>query len=413
MVRRFRGDAMSKADLVLKGGRVLDPASGLDATVDLAWSGSRILNAKTDTTDARTIDVRDLLVVPGLVDLHTHVFPSVMEGGIAGDIAGVESGVCTVVDAGSSGAETIGEFLAGDMPATRSRVVVFLNIARRGLESPPEIRVPADADSDLAIAAIERHRESIEGIKVRVVGPALAALGADVVKRAKDVARRYGLRLMMHVGEPDSAECAAAAVDVINLLEDGDILTHALSGQPGAPVTNAASMAATKAAVERGVILDMGHGIRNFGWDAARQMLDAGMLPDAISTDMGKRPRRSGAFSMTETMTKLFHLGIPLEDVIRMATLGPARAIGHGELGSLTVGTDADATILQLQDGPWTLTDSFGRTEVANRGVVPIGVVRSGRFIAADWGPHPEGWLARPDSEHDFESGGRRTKPNT
>ncbi|MPZ24863.1 MAG: amidohydrolase family protein [Micromonosporaceae bacterium] len=383
-------------DVLLTGGRVIDPASGTDQVADLALSGG-VLTARGSglaaPPDARVLDCHGLYVVPGLIDLHTHVFTERMEGAIGADIAGVTSGVTTVVDAGSAGPDTLERFLTHEYQRAATRILVFVNLARRGLQDPPEIRSAADVDVAGAIAAVGTHREHLCGVKVRVVGAALAALGPDLVRHARTVAGAHGLPVMVHLGEPESVRCAEVAAEVLDLLGPGDIVTHAWSGHPGGLLSSPTALARAQAAQQRGVFLDLGHGVRNFSFRAAEELLAAGVVPDSVSTDMGKRPRRGPAYSLTETMSKLLLLGLPLSRVIAMATTGPAGALSRPELGQLRVGGPVDVTLLREVTGHWRFRDSMGEERTGRRALEPVSVVRAGRVVAADWGPHPQGWM--------------------
>lgn len=397
---------MTAADLVLTGGHVVDPATGRSGPADLRLADGVLLEDRTPAADepaARVLDCRGLYVVPGLIDLHTHVFTDGMEGAIAADVAGVTAGVTTVVDAGSSGPDTFDRFAGNEYRSAASNIVVFLNVARRGLERPPEVRSAADVDVDAAIDLIGANTAIVKGVKVRVVAAGIEALGLDLVRLAKRVAAAHGLPVMVHVGDPDDdPRCAAVAGDVLDLLEPGDILTHALSGRVGSLASGSDPVAWAREVQDRGVVLDIGHGIRNFSFELAGRLLDAGVRPDAVSTDMGRRPRRGPAYSMTETMSKLLLLGVPLEDVVAMATTGPADAVRCAHLGRLLPGRPTDVTLLRERAGRWLFRDSMGQERVGERGLEPVAVVRAGRVIAADWGPHPQGWM-RParQEQHD------------
>jgi dihydroorotase len=398
-------------DLLIKGGHVLDPGQGLDGQLDIAISRGKIARIAPDISaeDAtRVIEVRgpNRHVVPGLVDLHTHVAHGAVTEGVGmgccdPDVIGVQSGVTTVVDCGSVGVANIGVFPAHILPKAATRVITYVNIGSHAHTMPG----PADVSSldDIDRAALESCAEHnpglIAGIKLRLVGPAMAEIGEDVIKTAKQAARDHSVPLMVHIGDFTAKTEASASRSgeltrfLLKTMEPGDILTHLCtpnagrvldsSGQPYPEVAQARA---------NGVILDSALGRGNFGYEVASRQAQLGLHPDTISSDLTAMGQTF--HSLMECMAKFMAIGYSLPDVVKMTTANSAKVLGLAdEIGALAVGRDADVTILDLVDGDFTFTDTTGRAFGGSYGLVPVHTLRAGQSCAPCWGTHPWGWL--------------------
>ena len=398
-------------DLLIKGGHVLDPGQGLDGQLDIAISRGKIARIAPGISAedaARVIEVRgpNRHVVPGLVDLHTHVAHGAVTEGVGmgccdPDVIGVQSGVTTVVDCGSVGVANIGVFPAHILPKAATRVITYVNIGSHAHTMPG----PADVSSldDIDRAALESCAEHnpglIAGIKLRLVGPAMAEIGEDVVKTAKQAARDHSVPLMVHIGDFTAKTEASAARSgeltrfLLKTMEPGDILTHLCtpnagrvldsSGQPYPEVAQARA---------NGVILDSALGRGNFGYEVASRQAQLGLHPDTISSDLTAMGQTF--HSLMECMAKFMAIGYSLPDVVKMTTANSAKVLGLAdEIGALAAGRDADVTILDLVDGDFTFTDTTGRAFRGSYGLVPVHTLRAGQSYAPCWGTHPWGWL--------------------
>ena len=385
-------------DLLLKGGRVLDPSQGIDARMDLSVQDGAISGAAPTISpgpDTRVIDVSGKLVVPGLVDLHTHVYHGVNQTAVDPDLAGVYAGVTTVVDAGSAGCYTFGGFPRHVVPNARTRIVCMLHISRAGLNFRPEIADRDDIDLEETVRVIEANKPLIQGVKVRAVGPAVPVLGVEMVRLAKQAAVDGGVRLMVHIGDRGISDGPTITRDLLPLLDSGDIITHLFSGNAGRILDDDGKVIPEiMEAQERGVFLDTAHGRQNFSFDVAKSALDQGVAPRSISTDLTIPGRLNTVHSMVEMLSRFMALGFALEDVIRMATANPASALDmEGSLGSLAVGREADISVLQEHTGSWLFHDTEGGTIRGEKALTPVLTVKAGEVFTAEWGPRPWGWL--------------------
>lgn len=390
-------------DLLVHGGRVIDPGSGVDAMLDIAVSGDRIvaIGNRLNTLEAtRIIDATGKIVVPGLIDVHAHVYHHGIAVGLDPDLAGVRSGVTTLVDAGSAGSANYSGFHHHVIQSARTRVLTNIHIARTGLAFIPEARDASDIDLDSTIEMVNLYRNEIIGVKVRACGPAVTALGIDYIKLAITAAREAQVRLMVHIGDPQTRipENEHITRDLIELLEPGDLLTHLYTGAPGKALDSRNKvLPELLEARDRGVEFDPAHGRFNLSFDVAMHMLDQGIVPASISTDITAGGRTGVAKSMTHTMGKFLALGFSLDEVIRMSTTGPARLIGREtDLGVLAVGTLADISVIEIVEGKWTFEDAEGKSIEGSKAIRPIVTVKGGDVFSVDYGPFPWGWLPNP-----------------
>ena len=387
-------------DLLIKGGRAIDPSQGLDARMDVAVTDgaiSEIAPHIKPNDGARVIKADGKIVTPGLIDLHTHVYHGVNQTGVDPDLAGVRAGVTTVVDAGSAGCYTFGGFPEHVAPKAKTRIVCMLHISRTGLNYQPEISGRDDIDFDETVNVIRANKPLIQGVKVRAVGPAVPILGVEIVELAKRAANEGGVRLMVHIGDRSIGEGGGPTItrELLPLLEAGDIITHLFSGNAGRILDAAGKvLPEIMEAQERGVFFDTAHGRQNFSFDVAKAALDQGVRPRSISTDLTIPGRLNTVHSLAEMLSRFMALGFGLADVIRMATSEPAKALDmDGEIGSLAVGRAADISVLEEHTGAWLFRDTDGGTLRGDKALTPVLAVKAGEVFTAEWGPRPWGWL--------------------
>jgi dihydroorotase len=347
-------------DLLLKGGRVIDPANRRDGLFDVAIKHDRIAAVDADipaASAAQVIDVSGKLVTPGLVDLHTHVYYGATYWGILPDPVAARSGVTTWLDVGSAGAYNLIGLRDWIARPAHARIYALLNISSIGLTAPTfELSNLNYCDVDAACTLVNQNRDFVLGIKARIDKNTVGENGLEPLRRAREAAERLELPMMVHIGiGPPAVE------DVLALLRPRDILTHCCTGHSMKIVDDAGHLLnAAQQARERGVILDIGHGAGSFSFATAEAMLADGHVPDVISTDIHQLSINGPLFDMPTCLSKFLALGLSLEQVIAAATIKPALAMGLGDvLGTLSPGRAADVAVFALHEGRFTLYDVF------------------------------------------------------
>ena len=388
-------------DLLIKGGTVIDPSQSLNGPNDLAVQDgliARIAPGIASEEATRVVDVRGKMVVPGLIDLHTHVYDGVNGNGVEADLGGVRSGVTTMVDAGSAGCDTFGGFPRHIIPDNATEIICFLHICRTGLATTPDIFSPSSIDLDKTIQVASENRHIIAGIKARMVSPALEIMGMEMPRLAKRAATEAGIKLMVHIGDTEKRYDPNVIRQLLPILEQGDIVTHLFTANPGGVLDGEGKVVPeAMEAKDRGVWLDTAHGRMNFSFDVGERVVDQGLVPHCISTDLTLPGRARTVHSMTEMMTRFLTMGFTLEQVITMSTLNPAMAVGVDDrLGTLAVGRQADITVLDMEEGDWVLYDVVGGSRRTDKAVVPVLTVKKGEVFEAGWWPRPWGW--EPDT---------------
>jgi len=389
------------SDLLLVGGTVVDPTQGLHGPLDVAVSNGlieQVAPAIARETASRVVDVSGRIVTAGLIDLHTHVFDGVSSNGVHPDLAGVRAGVTTVVDAGSAGAASFAAFPRHVLPTSQTEVLPFLHISQTGLMTQPDIFAERSIDLDATLRTTAQYRGLIRGIKARMVSPALEIFGMEMPRLAKRAARESGLPLMVHIGDTEKRYDPNVIRELLPLLEPGDIVTHLFTANPGGVLdANGHLVPEARALQDSGIWLDTAHGRLNFGFEIGRRVLDQGLVPHCISTDLTIPGRKNTVHSLVEMMARFLGLGFTLDHVVTMCTHNPARALGEEDrLGSLAVGRQADISVLELVDGDWTVFDTLGAPLRISHALQPVLTVKRGQTFEPEWGPYPWGWLPAP-----------------
>ena len=372
-------------DLLLTGGRVIDPARGVDEAADVAFAGGRVaeIGASLSTRAAREVrDVGGRLVVPGLIDLHTHVYWGGTSAGVDPEALSLQGATTTLVDAGTAGPGNLAGFRRHVIEPATPRVLPYLNVSFAGIFALSEAVLVGECEDLRLLNAREcvrvarEHADLVVGIKVRVGLGAGGASGIAPLDIAIEVAEELGLPVMAHLDFPPPSRR-----EVMDRLRSGDVLTHCFRSFPNSPArADGAVREETLAARERGVIFDIGHGKGSFGFGTGRAMLAAGFLPDCISSDAHTLSIDGPAFDLLVTMSKFLCLGMPLEDVLRAATSAPAAALRRPDLGTLEPGVAADASVLELRAGDFDYEDADGVVLGGNQRLFPAGMVIGGRW---------------------------------
>jgi len=373
-------------DLMLRGGRVIDPASGHDGVADVAFADGRVSRIAAELAGSEAREVKDVsgsLVTPGLIDLHTHVYWGGTSIGVDPDTIARQSAATTLVDAGTAGPANMAGFRAHVIEPARVRVLPFLNLAFPGIFAfSRAVMVGECGDLRLlnpreCVRVALEHRDLIVGIKVRVGLGASAASGIHPLDIALEVADEVGLPVMAHLDNPPPSR-----LEVLQRLRRGDILTHCFRPFPNAPSDGRGEVREeVRLARERGVIFDIGHGQGSFGFKTTRAMLAGGFLPDCISSDVHSISIDGPAFDLLVTMSKFLCLDVPLEAVIRATTVGPADAVRRPELGRLAEGGIGDASVFRIEEGRFDYLDVLGEHLAGGRRIAPRGTVQGGVWI--------------------------------
>jgi dihydroorotase len=408
-------------DLLVSGGELIDPGAGRVGRFDVAVAKGRVAaidESIPPESAVRVIDAAGLLVTPGLIDMHTHVFRGVGYFGIDADSVAARSGVTTWVDAGSAGAFNLPGFREYVVDRARVRILAFANLSYLGLAglNYDEYCNLASCDIDVLERAVARYSDLIVGIKVRMGTGKVGNQGLEPLRIARQASERTGLRLMVHIANgPPPVE------EVIALLRGGDIVTHAYTGLSERLVDEGGSIKpAALAAREVGIRLDIGHGSGSFSFDSAEVFAGAGVWPDTISTDLHQvslpgpnlldplaqdivaRVTGDGspAFTLLTVMSKLLHLGMPLQEVVAAATSRPAAVLGlEAGAGTLAVGSPADIAILRLSTGRFELLDIHGQRRTAERLIEHETTILGGRVMEQLPMPEAPPWIRLVDRE--------------
>jgi dihydroorotase len=372
-----RGTAAAKDayDLVIAGGRVIDPAAKLDAVRDVAIARGRIaaVSAHIDPGGAQMIDARGKLVVPGLLDIHTHAGRD-----DEGPRLLLEDGVTGWIDAGSQGADHIDDVVA---VARRSRQQgrPLINIARVGIDANGENKNLANVDVAAAREAITRHRDWIVGIKARLSTDIAGANDYEVLKRAQEVAAPFKIPVMIHMGQTESP-----LAKLLPLLKPGDVITHLYAPPPnGILDAQGRILAEVAAARRRGVWFDVGNGrTGHLRWDMFDSVKQQRFWPDTISTDWNAMSRTNAVVDLPNCMSRMMVGGMALRDVIACTTINASRTFPiFRDRGTLKVGAVADVTLLELRQGSFEFEDNYGNKRAGSERLFPAGTVLAGAFV--------------------------------
>jgi dihydroorotase len=377
-------------DLVVAGGRVLCPATGVDSVADVAIDDGLIAAVGDGLEGREHLDARGLLVVPGLIDLHVHVYDGVSHYGIDADTYLLRRGTTTGVDVGSAGAQTFPGLRRMVIEAARTRVYAYLHIAIEGMISPlvGELEDIRWASVEQCVQVAEANRDVIAGVKLRAGYQMVGPDPRPAVALALEASRALALPLMVHV-----IDMGMPLPELLAQMRPGDVVTHCFHGNDGGLLDGGGDVwPEAREARERGILFDVGHGAGSFTWRVARAALAQGFPPDTISSDIHTHNHAGPVHDLPRTLSKLLHLGMPLPDVISAATSRVGALLAHvapAGLGTLTPGAPGDLSLLELERGRFALTDgehrlSAGVTEHAAERLVARSVVRAGAVMACD-----------------------------
>ncbi len=372
-------------DLVLRGGEVMDPIARTRSVVDVGIREGKIaaIGTAIDASGSREIDVSGMIIGPGWVDTHTHVFNLVKPSCLDADSIGVQQGVTAVIEAGSFGASNAAAFHEYVVKPAKTLVYGLLHISRFGnMHDPGESEILSWLSIDDAVHAIQRNRSWIRGMKVRASNTAVGALGIMPVILAKKAATEAGVPLMAHVGNaPPTLD------EVCAIFGDGDVITHCFHGKVGGIMTqHGKPLPAILDALHRGVRLDVGHGSGSFSFHVAEKALAAGLRPHHISTDLHRGNIDGPVFSLALTMSKFLYLGMDLFDVIAASSVVPAAAFGIDVIGPVAEGRPANLSIFRVVNCSLKVRDSYRGERTIDRLIEPQFAIVNGTVHAATSG---------------------------
>ena len=376
-------------DIVIRSGEVIDPSQGLRKVCDVAVTGDRIaaVEESIDPTGVhQVIDARGQLVVPGLIDLHVHVYPHAPLG-LDPDPLCPAGGVTTLLDAGTAGSYNFDAFRRETIDRARTQIFSLVNLSCIGLIAANlgELMDRRYADPDGVIETIGRHSDVAVGVKIRagahIIGD--GAQGWANLRDAIKAARESGTWLMVHIGEsPFSIS------ELADALSPGDCITHCFkAGSTRVTDDDGKIFDSIRTAAANGIRFDVGHGFGSFHWDIVQDALSDGFEPTTISTDLHMKNIHGPVYDMPTTMSKFLMLGTPIERVIEMSTTTPAKVLNQGgELGTLKVGSVADIAVLEQRSGRFVFTDSYRQQRIGETLLAASATVRRGEIVPGGGG---------------------------
>ena len=372
-----------KYDLILKGGLLIDPSQNINENLDIAFKNGKVASIKKSISaikSEKTISVNKLIVTPGLIDIHTHVYWGGTSLGIDAEEFCRKSAVTTAVDTGSTGPGNFYGFRRHVIEKSAVKILAFLHISHAGIYAFSE-RVMVGESENLkmldpisATEIIEANKDIIVGIKVRVGKNTSGNNGILPLEYALKVSEKTNLPIMVHIDEapPEYGE-------VLKYMRKGDILTHCFRPSPNSPLgSNGEILPEVLDARKRGVFFDVGHGMGSFCFDVTKTMIKKRFYPDTISSDIHKLCINGPAHDLLTTLSKFLNLGMPLYKVIESATKNASVALNRRTIGGLKEGSVGDAAILNIDTGHYKFSDVTGTNLIGKRRINLSAVVLNG-----------------------------------
>lgn len=343
--------------LLIKGGRVLDPANRIDQVEDVAVENGKILSVREFSGDVQfTVDATGCIVTPGLIDHHVHLYP-LMANGIPAEAVSFAAGVTTAVDAGSTGCATY-PLHRGFLETSKLNIFCWLNVCTSGLASLPILEDvnPANYNQDRIAACFEKYGDRLMGLKLRTSKNIVGELGYEPLRQTVRLADSLGVPVMVHCTNPPGP-----MEELLEILRPGDVLTHMYQNIGPTILDESGHVsAAAKSAREKGVVFEAADARAHFSFEVSEPAIAEGFLPDIFATDLTvlSMYQRPTSFSLAMQLNKYMHLGLSLEEVITRCTLNPAKRMNRlGEIGTLTPGAAADVAVFRPEDSDNTFGD--------------------------------------------------------
>jgi dihydroorotase len=371
-------------DLLLAGGTVLNPATGLNQKSDIAVLDGRIAGIQPNLSAdgaKQVLDVSGCYVTPGLIDFHVHSYWGVNPYGFNADPICLASGVTTTMDAGSSGPVNFLGFRKLIYDRAKTRMLAFVALAQHGvLNDPGELQNLRFADPEGAARSVGENRDVGVGVKVRLHKRSVGDQGREALRLAIEAGEASRSPVMVHVGDT-----GISMEEIVDTLRSGDVVTHCYTPQQPSIVDKSGRLlTAVRKARERGVIFDVGHANGHFDFNLGRRAMGDGLEPDIISSDLhGRMGPANPVVDMPTTMTKFLALGLSLDQVIAACAINPARVIGwQDRLGNLEVGREADLAVLEIVNEPTKLRDCVGGEMIAGQRIAARWTIRRGEVFS-------------------------------
>lgn len=371
---------MMKADIIIKNGHIMDPVNGTDQVGNVAVKGQKIVAYTAGMESDVVVDAAGCLVTPGLIDFHAHLFDRATDSGLNPDLAMLPQGVTTAADAGSSGVSTYRSFL-DRLNTYYIKTRFFLHVSPVGQVTHqfPEPLWPDTWVMDKFASAFEIGGEKILGFKIRVSKDIVKEGGAGIFYETMRIAEHFQKPVVVHVTDP-----ALPTKDIAGNLRQGDVFCHMYHGTGDTILDRDGKvLPEVLKAQKRGIIMDSCHGKANFSFDVAEKALAQGFRPDIISTDLTTKTwNKAPVYGLPHVMSKFLYLGLTEKEIIERVTKNPAKALKmDDQIGSLTVGTCADITILRVKDGDLTYTDSLNAVRKGTRYFAPQATILNGTIV--------------------------------
>jgi dihydroorotase len=379
------GLAGQEYDLLLKNGHVIDPKNKIDGAFDIAVKDGRIakVNKTINASSAKkVVDISGLLVCPGLIDIHTHVFTGPEAGKFANGVYSVSaddftfrSGVTTVVDAGTSGWRNFSLFRDQVIKTSQTRILAFLNIAGKGMISKDQMEDITDMNVDSALKVLNENKSIIVGVKI------------GHYEKKDWLPFDNAVALATKAGTPMLVECHLPEYplqDQLKKMRKGDIITHSFEKvSERTPVIDDENklQAYVRSAQQKGVLFDVGHGGAGFWFSQAVPAFRQGLLPNSFGSDLHRFSMNAGMKSMLNIMSKYLAIGMSLNDVMLRATWNPARSVLRDDLGNLSEGTVADIAVLSVLNGRFGFVDAGGNKIFGDKKLEAELTVRAGKIV--------------------------------
>lgn len=370
-------------DMLVKGGRVYDSTQRLAGEIrDVGILDGRVTAVQPEIARSearRVVEAQGFLVTPGLIDLHVHVYEGVGIYGVNADSYCLNRGVTTALDTGSSGALTFPGFRRYIVDEAITRVYALLHIAEQGIVSRNgELLDLRQGDVEKAVETVEANRDVILGLKVRLGRMQVGDHASEALDLALEAANAVALPLMIHI-----SDLAMPLETMLSRLRPGDVLTHCYEEQTRSVLEEGGGVRrAVLEARERGILLDVGHGVGSFSLEVAKEALGEGLQPDTISSDVHALNIEGPVYDQATTLAKFLSLGMPLAEIVDRTTVASVRAMNlPDDLGHLRPGAHADVAVFDLEEGSFRFMDSMGRAWDAERNLRPTAVVKGGRLV--------------------------------